>query len=125
MKLMHKSIQKPSKKQLKINTNNDTGKASKKSLKIPPTLRFRGPILEPFVRRFRSFCCFLVICFSEPLGGTPLDRLWPPLVHPWFDFVDLLEDFGSKFALNFKDSRATNVTNHTFKKTSKDSNKPH
>ena len=41
----------------------------------------------------------------------------------WSDVVDLQEDFGSKFAPKFKQSRATDGTNHTFKNTSKDSNK--
>ena len=49
----------------------------------------------------------------------PLDRFWPPLGHPWSDFVDFLKDFGSRIAPNFKDSRATIVTNHTFKKQAK------
>ena len=48
-------------------------------------------------------------------GGTPLVWFWPPLGHPWFDFVDLLHDSRSNFAPNFEDSRATNYTNHTFK----------
>ena len=64
---------------------------------------------------------FFATCFSEPLGGTPLDQFWPPLGHPWSDFVDFLQDFRSKSGPKFKDSRATNSTNHTFKKTSKDS----
>ena len=56
-------------------------------------------------------------------GGTPLDRCWPPLGHLWFDVVDLLEDVSNKLAPIFKDSMATDAINHTFKKTSKDSNK--
>ena len=63
---------------------------------------------------------FFATRLSEPLGATPLDRFWPPLGHPWSDCVTFLKDFGSKFTPNFKDSKATNVTNHTFKKTSKD-----
>ena len=37
-----------------------------------------------------SRCSELVVatCFSEPLGGTPMDRCWPPLRHPWSDFLD-------------------------------------
>ena len=66
---------------------------------------------------------FFATRFSEPLGGYPLGPIWPPLGHPWSDFVDLLEDFSSNFAPIFKDSRAMNGTNHTFKKTSEDSNK--
>ena len=34
-------------------------------------------------------------------------------------FVDLLEDAGSKIAPKFKDSKTTNVTNHTLKKQQK------
>ena len=62
-------------------------------------------------------------CFSEPLGGTPLDRFWLPLGHPCFDLEDFLEEFSSKFAPKFKFSRAANGSNHTFKKTSTDSKK--
>ena len=53
---------------------------------------------------------------SEPLGGTLLDTFWPPMGHPWFDFVDFLQDFTSKIDPKFKDSRATTGTNHTFNK---------
>ena len=35
---------------------------------------------------------------------------------PWSDFVDFGENVGSKLAPQIKDSRATNCTNHTFKK---------
>ena len=58
--------------------------------------------------------------WGYPLG-TPLDRC-EPLGHTWPDFVTFLEDLGSKLAPQFKDSRATNVTNHNFKKTSTISN---
>ena len=47
-------------------------------------------------------------------GGTPLDRCWPPLGHPWSDVDTCLKDFGSNFAPNITDYRATNVTTHTF-----------
>ena len=83
--------------------------------------------LHPFWRHlhecFPDQRVFFETCFSEPLGSTPLDRFWRPLGHTWFDFDDLLHDFGSKFALSFKDYRATNGTKHTFRKASKDSNK--
>ena len=77
---------------------------------------------------FEQICVIVSRCgafFARPLvrnlwKGTPLDRFWYPLGHPWSDFIDLLEDFRSKSAPNFKDSRATNGTNHTLKKTSKD-----
>ena len=72
----------------------------------------------------RGGAFFVATCFSEPLGGTPLDQFWPPLGHPWSDFVDSLQVFRSKIGRKFKDSRATNSTNHTFKKTSKDSQTP-
>ena len=49
-------------------------------------------------------------CFSEPLGGTPLNRCWPPLGHPWSDVVDFLEDCSSKCAPNFKAIHGTNTT---------------
>ena len=39
-----------------------------------------------FVSRGGAFCSRCV--FFENLGGTPLDRFWPPLGHPWFEFVD-------------------------------------
>ena len=45
-------------------------------------------------------------------GGEPLDRFWPPLGHPRSNFVDLV-------APTFKDSRATDGTNHTFKNQTK------
>jgi hypothetical protein len=45
MELMQNSFQKPSQKTIKHQYKNGTLKASKKSLKSSPTLRFRGPIL--------------------------------------------------------------------------------
>ena len=54
--------------------------------------------------------------FLGTSGGTPLDQLWPPLGHPWSDFVDFFQDFRSKIGPKVKDSRATNSTNHTFRK---------
>ena len=64
----------------------------------------------------RGGAFFSATYFLEPLGGTPLNRCWHPLVHRWLDFVTFWKDFGSKLAPSFKDSRATNVTNHTFNK---------
>ena len=49
-----------------------------------------------------------------------LDRFWPPLGHPWSDFINFLLDSRSNFAPNFKDSDATNYLHHTFKKSGKD-----
>ena len=56
----------------------------------------------------------------ETSGGYPLGPIVASLGHPWSDVVDVLEDFRSNLALNFKDSRATNCTNHTFNKSSKE-----
>ena len=69
-----------------------------------------------------SFCdtfCFYDLFFGTS-GGTPLDRFRPPLRHPWSDFLVLGVNVRSKSAPKFKDSRATNCTNHTFNKTGKD-----
>ena len=45
--------------------------------------------------------------WGVPLGGgTPLDRFWYPLGHPWADVVHFLEELRSNFAPNVKDSRA-------------------
>ena len=53
----------------------------------------------------RGTHCFRPV-FRQLLGGTTFNRLWHPMGHPWSDFVDLLEDVGSNFAPNVKDSRA-------------------
>ena len=42
-------------------------------------------------------------CFSEPLGYTHLGQFWPPLMHPWSDVIDSLEDLSSNFAPSFKE----------------------
>lgn len=118
---MQKTLPKPLKKQLKSNPKNDAGKYRKISPTISPTLRFGVPFWNQLRCSFQGGRVFFATCFSEPLGGTPLDQFWPPLGHPWSDFVDFLQDFRSKIGPKFKDSRATNSTNHTFKKTSKDS----
>ena len=60
--------------------------------------------------------------FAAGLGVPPWTDFWPPLGHSMSDVVDSLEDFGSNFAPKFKDSRATKCTNHTFNKTTKESN---
>ena len=71
------------------------------------------------ISRYDAF--FLRPVFRNSLGVPSLDRFGLPLGHPWSDFVDFLQDFKSKIGPKVKDSRATNSTNHTFKKTSKDS----
>jgi hypothetical protein len=122
MKLLQKTFPKPLKKQLKSNPKNDAEKHRKISPKIRQVVRIWFPfwsLLHGSFPLWRVF--FVATCFSEPLGGTPLDQFWPPLGHPWSDFVDFLQDFRSKIGPKVKDSRATNSTNHTFKKTSKDS----
>ena len=57
----------------------------KQSSNIRQTFRcwlpFGSQLLGCFVR---CRVCFAT-CFSEPLRGTPLDRFWPPLGHPWSD----------------------------------------
>ena len=47
---------------------------------------------------FIFFVTFVQAGFRNLWGGTPLDRFWKPLGHPWSDFVDCLEDFRSSFA---------------------------
>ena len=37
---------------------------------------------------FRRVC--LPSCFFGTSEGHPLDRFWPPLGHPWSDFLDFL-----------------------------------
>ncbi len=118
---MQKTLPKPLKNQLKNNPKNDAEKYRKISPKISPTLRFGVPFCSLLHDLFLLWRVFLAACFSEPLGGTPLDQFWPPLRHPWSDFVDFLQDSRSKIYPKFKYSRTTNSTNHTFKKTSKDS----
>ena len=71
------------------------------------------PIWDPFAWLFPAVARFVRNLFFRTSGVYP----------PWSDCVDCLEDFGSRFAPKIKDSRATHGTNHTFKKTSKDSKK--
>ena len=40
-----------------------------------------------------AFCLRTV--FYGTSSGTPLDRLWPPLRHPWFDSLVFLKDLGA------------------------------
>ena len=67
--------------------------------------------------RASTFCSRTV--FRNLWGVPPLHQFRPPLAHPWFDFVTFLEDVGNKIAPDFKDSRATHVTKHTFRKKKK------
>ena len=63
-----------------LHLKNDSGKYCKLSIKKSPTLRFRGPILEPFAWLFpggeRFFC--LPISFSESPRAPPKVIFWPP-----------------------------------------------
>ena len=81
-------------------------------------------MLEPFARGVKARARFVRdLLLGTSGGGTPFKPLLASSGHSWSEFVDSLEDCGSKFAPEFKDSRATNCTSHTFRKTSKDSNK--
>ena len=48
--------------------------------------------IEKYHQKDRQPSCMVLsrrsACFSEPLGGTPLDHFGLPLGHPWSDFVD-------------------------------------
>ena len=85
MKNMQKSIQTSSKIPFEIHLKNDAGKYWKISTKIPPTLRFRGPILEPVAWLFPGVARFFADLFFGTSAGTPkndfgylLEGFWPP-----------------------------------------------
>ena len=80
-----------------------------------------GPRLVPKGVVFYDGDAIVRDLFFGTSGGYPLGPILASLGHPWSDFVDFLQDFKSKIGPKFKDSRATNNTNHTSKKTGKDS----
>ena len=54
------------------------------------------------------------ICTARPIALLFRDLFWGTSAgHPWSDIVDWLEDSSCTFDPNFKDSEATNGTNHT------------
>ena len=90
---------------------------------MPTNIGNYHPELSEFGSHFRTSCLALSwssAFVSRPvfrnLWGVPLGPIWPPLRHPWSDCVTFLKYVGSKFAPNFKESRATNATNHTCNK---------
>ena len=90
-------------------------------MKLPKKhLSMLAPILNNLQSSFLGLRVCCATCFSEPLGAYPLGMVLASLRHPWYDFLDLGEDSRSKSAPLFKKYRATNGTNHTFKKRSKD-----
>ena len=72
------------------------------SPKIFEVFRLWRQFWNHLIETLRPWCVFVATCFSKPLGCTPLDRCWPPLGHPWSDFLDLLGDVRSSFAPNVK-----------------------
>ena len=90
------------------------GKTSTNITEHTPTLQILAFILKPVAWNFPGVPRYFCDMFFWTSEGHPLDRCWPPLGHPWWDFV--LEDFKKQIAPNVKESRATNGTNHTFKK---------
>ena len=93
--------------------NKKNERISKNIFQIQQTFRLWLPFWSQLRDGFPPWRISFATCFLEPLGGTPLDRCWPPLGHPGSDFVTFLEDSNSKFISIFEDSRATNGTNHT------------
>ena len=69
---------------------------------IRQTFRFWFPFWSQLLSPFTLWRVLFATCFSEPLGGTPLDRCWPPLGLPRSDSIDLLEDFGASLLQNSK-----------------------
>ena len=86
----------------KLKTNDYAGEILKTIYINETLIQMLAPNLEPLAWHFPGIAFLFVTCFSEPMGGTPLDRCWPPLGHPCFDFLDLLEEFRSRFAQNVK-----------------------
>ena len=81
-----------------------------------PKSKMLASMLEPFARGVKAPARFLRnLFFGTSGGGPPLDRVWPPLGHPWSDLFDLLKDFGSNFAPKIKHFKATNCTNYNLK----------
>ena len=73
-------------------------------------------ILAPLARADKAPARFVRDLFLGTSGGYPLGPFLASSGAPLVRFLVLLEDVGSKFASKFKDSRATNCTNHTLEK---------
>ena len=76
MKAVHKSIHKPSPKPLKTHPRNDSGKASNKTSKIPPTLWFGDPMLGHFAQHFAAPARFFRNLFFGTFRRHPHGRFW-------------------------------------------------
>ena len=85
----------------------------KTSPRMSQTFRFWLPFGTICLKLSSSSVFAFATSFSEPLRGYPLDRFWSCLGPPWSYFPEFLADFRSNSAVNDKDSRATNGTNHT------------
>jgi hypothetical protein len=78
MEVIHKSIQKPSKKTLNFHPQKDAGKTLNKSSKIPTTLRFQGHMLEPFAWHFPGVARFFGNLSFGTFAGRSQGRFWSP-----------------------------------------------
>ena len=87
-----------------------------------PNIQISAPLLEPIASHFPRWRVVFATCFSEPLGVAP----WTDFGRPWGTLGPMASTCWKISVANllqhFRDSRATNGTDHTFKKTSKDSN---
>ena len=105
-KMIGKTINKSSNKWCRKTLNNNDPKYTK--------LSYCGSHFGICFLRVSDSCAFcLWPVFRNLWGGTPLDRFWHQLEPPWSNLVDFMEEFRSKLAPNFRDSRITNCTNHT------------
>ena len=77
---------------------NGSRKSLQKSSKLPPTLWFRGLILEPFAMLFPALERFFSNLVFGTCPGAPLERFWPPMWHPWSHVLHFVVDFGGNFA---------------------------
>ena len=99
-----KMIEQTTKKSLKKRCGKKSEKLPKNTQKFRLWIPFGSQLLDPFP----LWCVLFATCFSDLWKVPPWTEFGLP-GHPWTDFVTFLKDLGSKFAPNFKDSRATNV----------------
>jgi hypothetical protein len=71
---------------------NDAEKHQRMSSKIRQMFRLWLPFWSQLLETFQGWRAFFATYFSEPLGGTRLNQFWPPLGHPWSEFVTFLKD---------------------------------
>ena len=96
MNMMLNKNQKWSTDTLKKHPTIDAKQHRNKLSQIRQTFRLWLPFGSKLSVPFLWWRVLLTACFPEPLGGTPLDRCWPPLRHPWSDFLDVLKELEAK-----------------------------